>query len=253
MNNLELANEGLRLLDQDSHSNTAVFTRLRQTSQLTTYLLAQRQPDEAVDHTNIVKLFEKMDRLFNESDLRDICFRLSLDYESLGGRSKRDNVRELITTLQRHGRFSELLTLLPILRPKTTWAAEAPTMAGIHIVNKLHLAVVVDVTRRPLLMDVARYLEEIGVNANFVWIKNTQPDRFLQPEDNWETAVKTFTETMYLIKPIVAGVQYHFFLSAPGALLFGLGNIWGTVDGAKVYHYENNTYYPVITITRSLR
>lgn len=85
MNNLELANEGLRLLDQDSHSNTAVFTRLRQTSQLTTYLLAQRQPDEAVAHANIVKLFEKMDRLFNESDLRDICFRLSLDYESLGG------------------------------------------------------------------------------------------------------------------------------------------------------------------------
>ncbi len=253
MNNLELTNEGLRVLDQGGPSNTAVFTPLHRNAQLTTYVLAQRQSDEAIDHANVVKLFDKMDRLFNESDLQDVCFRLQMDYDSLGGRGKRDTLRELITTLQRHGRFSELLTLLPQLRPKTTWQAENPTIADVPILNKLHLAVVVDITRRPLLADVARYLDEAEINANFIWVKNTQPDRFLQPEENWETAVKAFTETIYLMKPIFAGAQYHIFLSAPGALLFGLGSIWGTVDGAKVYHYENSTYYPVITITRNLR
>lgn len=36
-------------------------------------------------------------------------------------------------------------------------------------------------------------------------------------------------------------------------MAFGLGAVWGTVNDATVYHWENNTYYPVMKIDRKLR
>lgn len=59
--------------------------------------------------------------LFNESELRDICFDLNIDYESLEGQGKSSKARELIRYVQRSGRTAELITLCRRLRPHADW------------------------------------------------------------------------------------------------------------------------------------
>ena len=49
---------------------------------------------------------------FNESELRDLCFRLDIDYEELPGSTKSDKARELITYAERNGRYEELVRLV---------------------------------------------------------------------------------------------------------------------------------------------
>lgn len=49
---------------------------------------------------------------FNESELKDLCLALKIDYELLPGNSRADKTRELILYLQRRGRVPHLLTLL---------------------------------------------------------------------------------------------------------------------------------------------
>ena len=43
-----------------------------------------------------------------EIELRDLCFRLEIDYENLPGETKADKARELIAYCERHGRLPEL-------------------------------------------------------------------------------------------------------------------------------------------------
>lgn len=58
---------------------------------------------------------------FNESELKDVCLTLQVDYELLPGNSKADKSRELILYLQRRGRVSHLLSLVKQERPHIPW------------------------------------------------------------------------------------------------------------------------------------
>jgi hypothetical protein len=100
---------------------------------------------------------------------------------------------------------------------------------------------------------VARYLGDEEIDANFLLLKRAQSSKLLSPSERWNDVVSAFARTMDSVKHQFSGTQLHFFLAAPGALIFGLGCIWGTVDEAIVYHYEKGTYYPVIHVTRELR
>lgn len=258
MNNQQTVDNGLTLLNQISSRNliaaneTAVSHRLHHTPQLNATFIAQKQTGSDLDHANLVSLFQKVDRAFNESDLRDLCFRLHVDYEDLAGSTKRDKVRELVMWMDRNGRLPDLTILAAQLRPKIYWQ-DAPQQTGdVAFVAKLNVAVVVDIAR-PTIRDVARYLDDIEMDVNFLLLQNTQPDKFLSPDDKWDEYITAFAQTMDTIKHTFSGVRLHFFLSAPGALIFGLGCIWGTVDNAEVYHYQNGTYYPVISVSRNLR
>jgi hypothetical protein len=258
MTNQQFLNEGLALLEQMSahhrvvSGQTAVVQRLHQTPQLIATLIAQRPSNSDPDHANLVKLFQKVDRHFDDSELRDLCFQLGVAYEDLPGSGKRDKARELVTLLDRHGRLPDLLTLVGQLRPKVTWQDSPQQADGADIIAKLNVAVVVDIAR-PAVRDVGRYLDEIEMDANFLLLQNAMPDKFLSPEDKWDDFITAFAQTMDNIKHTFSGARLHFFLSAPGALIFGLGCIWGTVDEAEVYHYQSGVYYPVITISRQLR
>ena len=46
---------------------------------------------------------------FNESELRDLCFDLGLDYDDLPGAGKKDKARELVAYYHRRGRIGELI------------------------------------------------------------------------------------------------------------------------------------------------
>ncbi|NHZ72554.1 MAG: SAVED domain-containing protein [Aquificales bacterium] len=259
MNNTQLVDAGLQLMAQINEHNplavddTAVSHRLQHTPQLTATLIAQRQSGSDLDHANMVKLFQKIDRHFNESEMRDLCFRLNVDYEDLEGQGKRDKVRELVTWMDRHGRLPDLTTLADQQRPQVKWRDPAQQAGETSIVAKLNIAVVVEIIR-PALKDVVRYLdEETDLDVNCLLLQNALPGKLLSPEDKWDDYVTAFARTMDNIKHTFSGAQLHFFFAAPVALVFGLGCVWGTVDEAKVYHYQSGTYYPVISISRDLR
>jgi hypothetical protein len=105
MTNQHFLNEGLPLLAQVSSqqpiasSATAVVQRLHYTPQLIATLIAQRPSGSDLDHANLVKLFQKVDRHFDDSELRDLCFQLGVTYEDLPGPGKRDRARDLVTII----------------------------------------------------------------------------------------------------------------------------------------------------------
>lgn len=67
--------------------------------------------------TNFGQLRVILDERFNESELRDLCFDLDIDYDSLSGTSKSDKARELIDRLRRYQRIPALQTRLQQFRP----------------------------------------------------------------------------------------------------------------------------------------
>lgn len=58
---------------------------------------------------------------FDENDLRDLCFYLKVDYDSLPAVGKKDKARELIVYLERRNRVSELISLIQSERPMVEW------------------------------------------------------------------------------------------------------------------------------------
>jgi hypothetical protein len=60
-------------------------------------------------------------KCFNDSELRNLCFDLHIDYENLNGIGKEDKVRELVAYCDRHGRIPELVEECRRLRPKVSW------------------------------------------------------------------------------------------------------------------------------------
>lgn len=55
---------------------------------------------------------------FDYNEVRDLCFDLHIDYESVPGRNKSAKVRDLIIYLERRGRIDELVTYIQRKRPQ---------------------------------------------------------------------------------------------------------------------------------------
>jgi hypothetical protein len=58
-----------------------------------------------------------LETYFNNSELRDLCFRLDIDYENLPGEGKATKARELILYCERQGRTRDLAEACCRLRP----------------------------------------------------------------------------------------------------------------------------------------
>jgi hypothetical protein len=54
---------------------------------------------------------------FNESELKDICFQLNIEWEDISGTNKKDKARELVAFVERHQREKELATHIFKMRP----------------------------------------------------------------------------------------------------------------------------------------
>jgi hypothetical protein len=81
---------------------------------------------------NLVELRDIINKYFSDSELRDLCFELNIDYESLGGDNKPAKVRELVTYCQRRDRLADLEAACRRLRPNAfkdsgTSAADSTT------------------------------------------------------------------------------------------------------------------------------
>ena len=58
---------------------------------------------------------------FNETELRNLCFDLDVEYEDLSGPTKADKARELVSLLKRSDRIPELVKRCSELRPNVPW------------------------------------------------------------------------------------------------------------------------------------
>lgn len=62
---------------------------------------------------------------FSDGELRDLCFDLGIDYDSLPGSGKSDKARELVAYAQRHGVMNDLLVACRRQRPNARWPSSA--------------------------------------------------------------------------------------------------------------------------------
>jgi hypothetical protein len=94
-------------------------------AKLTQHFSSSGQPSgpavPPVDTARLVTLSDLINRYFSLADVWDLCFRLGVDHEDLGGDSKREKVRELVKQMERNGRLSDLIALLKQLRPHVVW------------------------------------------------------------------------------------------------------------------------------------
>ncbi len=58
---------------------------------------------------------------FDDSDLRDLCFDMGIDYDDLPGQSKKDKARELVARCKRTGKIRELVALCRKLHSNVSW------------------------------------------------------------------------------------------------------------------------------------
>ena len=71
---------------------------------------------------DLAKLRQLLVSHFNESELRDLCFDLGVDYEGLPGESKSDKARELVAHFERRGCVPELVGKCAQLRANVKWS-----------------------------------------------------------------------------------------------------------------------------------
>ncbi len=73
------------------------------------------------DLLDLRKLRLKVTKYFNESELRNLCFDMNIDYEDLDGNNKSDKARELIAYCERRKSIPKLVARLRKLRPRVSW------------------------------------------------------------------------------------------------------------------------------------
>ena len=68
-----------------------------------------------------IELREKISQLFDASEIKTMCFDLSIDYDSLSGDNKADKVRELVGFCERHHRVGDLVNYCQKHRVGVQW------------------------------------------------------------------------------------------------------------------------------------
>ena len=75
--------------------------------------------------TNRARLLQVLKSLFIETELREICFELDVEYDDLPAVERAGKARELIGLLERDGRLPELLEVCAAKRPNFPWDEQA--------------------------------------------------------------------------------------------------------------------------------
>ena len=86
--------------------------------------LPQDKSNKQAHEWNLPDMLERLDQQLNDSELRELCFKLGVDYENLPPGSKKDKARELISALERRERLHELMAMMPSLKPGVPYVPE---------------------------------------------------------------------------------------------------------------------------------
>lgn len=219
-------------------------------SDIVSYLITELadKPDNNRYDLSYIKMM--MEETFSDEDLRDLLFELRLNYDDIDGSGRSAKIRELILKMKFDSNLPKLIDLAAQKKPKVTW--DKPPQKP-KIMSKINIAVVIDIAK-PALANVADYLDRHDISAHILCFRHITTGQFLNPHKYWHDALITFNSSLLKAKNEFVGFHPHFFVAGPGALLFGFGCLWGTVDEATIYHYErNHSYHKVIDLNRDLR
>jgi len=76
---------------------------------------------QSLKQEQLAEFYRKLDKHFNQSELRDLAFQVGIDYDNLPGDNKADKARELVQYLERRGRSPELVAMCLRQRPNVDW------------------------------------------------------------------------------------------------------------------------------------
>lgn len=90
--------------------------------------------DESMNQTpmTLIELYDWIEPRYNESELRQLCFRLGVKYEDLGGSGRADNIRELVLHCQRRSLLAQLQDMVTRPPQPTTPAPHSPPTADVE-------------------------------------------------------------------------------------------------------------------------
>ncbi len=118
------------VLKQDKTKQEIIYVRVTEDPTLTIQRILNdklsqhgnaQQATTASTDDNLNSLRQNMVAAYSESELRNLCLALNVDYGQLTGESPHDKVRELILLCQRHGSLPQLLQQLQNERPNLSW------------------------------------------------------------------------------------------------------------------------------------
>lgn len=70
-----------------------------------------------MQYPDIIQLRDVLSQYYNVSDLGNMCFDMGIDYDDLGGRTKSDKIRSLISHMSNRNRLGELAAYVQETRP----------------------------------------------------------------------------------------------------------------------------------------
>jgi hypothetical protein len=79
------------------------------------------RPQQAVGLIFRIKLHQMLTSKFNEGEIKNLCFYLGVDYDSLSDQGKDSKARELISYLEHRERLEDLIETGKHLRPEINW------------------------------------------------------------------------------------------------------------------------------------
>lgn len=151
-----------------------------------------------------------------------------------------------------------LSVLITSAKKKKTAGKKKAKDADALTLSRGDVAIVLDINNR-IVANVDSYLKSQKIDADMIVVTNdpSYSDEIEQlditkPAD-WADLVREFKAHSQKIKRLAGDAKVHIFMAVPVPLAFGLGAVWGTVDDATVYHWQNKTYYPVMEVGRGLR
>jgi len=90
------------------------------------------------DKTQIIHLYDNIKESFDLNELRDLCFRLNVNYESLSGDNFDEKIRQMIFYLQRRNQISDLVQLGLELRPNVEWINSLNRPEDTPLIDRLY-------------------------------------------------------------------------------------------------------------------
>jgi formylglycine-generating enzyme required for sulfatase activity len=76
---------------------------------------------EIIMENSQIQLFDHMLKVFNDEDIREICFRLNIVYADLNGQNRRTKTMSLVERCHLTNRTADLIALCQELRPTVDW------------------------------------------------------------------------------------------------------------------------------------
>lgn len=119
--------EVIRLRRQAEHTEQALLRNEEEQVEVSRLLEDAAATTNTTQRSNLV---EFMARHFNDEEIKDVCFRMQIEYNDLAAEGRSGKIRELVLFVERHGRVQELHKLVRKLRPRLPWNDTLTEEAG---------------------------------------------------------------------------------------------------------------------------